>query len=176
MTDHAVRGETGVTRTVLKPSQDPSSSSSALADAPAAADPHGGGVDDQARADELDLLPETVHDHPSVVSSAITKRVHVLDELGWPRTEIRRRLIGVETADQSGAAALARLAGLAQLEPPSPPMPRPPWCGHCEQRTRMREDANSDDRPYPCPNCHPRTTQLTTQQCSPAASHTFPAS
>lgn len=113
-------------------------------------------MNDRSPADELDLLPETVRDHPSVVPGAIAKRVHVLDDLGWPRAEVHRRLLGVETADQPGAAILAQLTGLARLKPPSPSMPRPAWCGNCDQRTRMREDASSNDRPFPCPQCHPR--------------------
>jgi DNA-binding transcriptional ArsR family regulator len=36
----------------------------------------------------------------------------------------------------------------------SPPAPlRPQWCGTCDERTRLREDA--DGHPYRCPACHP---------------------
>jgi hypothetical protein len=66
-------------------------------------------MNDQSLADALELLPETVRNHPSVVPSAIMKRLWVLDDLGWPRAEICRRLTGVENADRPGAAALTRL-------------------------------------------------------------------
>ena len=31
--------------------------------------------------------------------------------------------------------------------------PRPPWCGECDETTRMREDG--EGRPHHCPVCHP---------------------
>ena len=109
-------------------------------------------------AEVLDVLPEAVRDHPSVVPSALARRVHVLAQHGWPRTEIRNQLSGVETADKPGAAALTRLDALATQNPPSPPPPRPAWCGQCDQRTRLREDQLRDGRPYRCRMCHPQTT------------------
>jgi hypothetical protein len=55
--------------------------------------------------DVLDVLPEPVRDHPSVIPSALTRRLQVLERRGWPRADIRRRLVGIETADKPGAAA-----------------------------------------------------------------------
>jgi hypothetical protein len=159
VTDHAFRGDTRVTRTVQEPSTEQSSSSPVPASAAVApAAQHGGGTNDQSPADVLDLLPETVHNHPSVIPSAIAKRVQTLADLGWPRAEVRRRLTGIETADSPGAAALTRLEALAKHNPPVPRPPRPTWCGQCDQRTRLREDQLRDDRPYRCPTCHPQTT------------------
>ena len=157
VTNSAARGDSCVTRTIQEPPTEPSSSSPATASAPAApATRQGGKINDQSPADALDLLPETVRNHSSVIPSAIAKRVQALD--GWPRTEIRRRLAGVETADRPGAAALTRLDALATQNPPSPTPPRPRWCGQCDQRTRLREDPLRDGRPYRCPECHPQTT------------------
>jgi hypothetical protein len=155
VTNRGSWGDSRVTRTIQEPPGEPSSSS------PASATPGakpGGGIKDQSPADALDLLPETVRHHPSVIPRAIIKRLRVLDELGWPSAEIRRRLTGVENADRPGAAALARLDALATQNPPSPLLPRPPWCGQCDQRTRLREDPLRDGRPYRCPECHPLTT------------------
>lgn len=112
----------------------------------------------QSPADALDLLSEAVRNHPSVIPSAIAKRIQALDDLGWPRSEIRTWLTGVETADRPGAAALSRLDALAKQSPSSPPSRRPHWCGQCDQRTRLREDQLRDDRPYRSPECHPQTT------------------
>ena len=47
---------------------------------------------------------------------------------------------------------------LAVQNPPPPPPPHPQWCGHCDERTRLREDPLRDGRPYRCPECHPLTT------------------
>lgn len=40
------------------------------------------------------------------------------------------------------------------MPPPEAPVrsSRPPWCGECDEHTRM---AGDPDRPYRCPNCHP---------------------
>ena len=118
---------------------------------------------DQSPADALDLLPRAIRNHPSVIPGAIAKRIQALNGLGWTSAEVRRRLIGVETADTPGAAALTRLDALATQNPPSPPPPRPRWCGQCDQRTRLQEDQLRDGRPYRCPKCHPQTTAAAAQ-------------
>ena len=170
VTNPAFRGDTGVTRTVHEPSREPSSSSPAPASAAAApAAQRGGGVNDQPPAGALNLLPEIIRNHPTVIASAIAKRIQALDDLGWSRAEIQRRLTGVETADRPGAAALTRLDALAEQNPPSPPPSRPRWCGRCNQHTRLREDQLRDDRPYRCPECHPLTTAGGLTTLSPAA-------
>jgi hypothetical protein len=161
VTDRAVRGDNRVTRTVQEPSLEPSSSPPAPGHAPAAV--AGGGIDVGIIADVLDVLPEPVRDHPSIVPSAIARRVQTLDQRGWPRPQIRERLTGIETADKPGAAALTRLDNLAALAPPQPRPTRPQWCGHCDERTRLRESPHND-RPYRCPNCHPQTTPRPTNQ------------
>jgi hypothetical protein len=157
VTNHASRGDSGVTRTVIEPSREPSSSSPTPERAPASTHVAGGGRADHSVAAAVDVLPEPVRDHPSVIPSAIARRIQLLDQLGWPRTEIRRRLAGVETADAPGAAALTRLDALTRQDPPRSPPKRPAWCGQCDQRTRLREDPQGDDRPYRCPECHPST-------------------
>lgn len=114
---------------------------------------------DRSPADALDLLPQTIRNHPSVIPGAIAKRVQVLYDLGWAEAEVRKQMVGVETAATPGAAILTRLDALARRDPSSPPVPHPRWCGQCDQRTRMREDQLRDNRPYRCPECHPRTTR-----------------
>ena len=106
-------------------------------------------------ADVLYVLPEPVRGHPSIIPTALTRRVETLERRGWTRNEIRDRLAGTETADKPGAAALTRLDALTRQDPPPPPPKRPAWCGQCDQRTRLREDPQGDDRPYRCPECHP---------------------
>jgi hypothetical protein len=170
VTNPAPRGDTAVTRTVQEPSRQPSSSPPSPARSPASADATGGGREGDPVADALDVLPEPVRDHPSVVPSALARRLRTLDQRGWPRVEIRKRLAGIETAEAPGAAALTRLADLARLTPPAVRPERPPWCGRCDPRTRMREDPDSDDRPYPCPECHPRTSITPLEKCSAAQS------
>jgi hypothetical protein len=103
----------------------------------------------------LPLLPESVRDHPSVIPSAIANRIQVLDDLGWSKAEIGRRLGGVETADAPGATALTRLANLRQMNPPSPSR-----CGAgaatselaCVRTTRTAARAQTVRCPHRCPD------------------------
>jgi len=166
VTDRAVRGDTRVTRTVLEPSLEPSSSPPAPGCALAPAVVAGGGVNSGILADVLDVLPEPVRDHPSIVLSAIARRVRTLDQRGWPRPQVREHLAGIETADKPGAAALTRLDNLAALAPPQSRPARPQWCGQCDERTRLCETAH-DDRLYRCPDCHPRTTPKPANRAEP---------
>jgi len=173
VTDHASRGDTGVTLTIQEPPQEPSSSYSppsvrAAAAGPAAA---GGGHPTGSTVDVLDVLPESVRDHPSVVRSAIARRVRTLEQRGWQIAEICKRLTGIETADAPGAAALTRLDNLATLAPPPPRAKYPPWCGSCDQRTRLREYNDGVGRPYRCPDCHPRSAASNQQGKSTHAAH-----
>jgi hypothetical protein len=156
-TSQALRGDTGVTRTVIEPSREPSSSPTPERAPAAGMAGSDGGRTADSLADALDVLPEPVRDHPSVVPGAIARRVRVLEQRGWTLAEMRRRLRGIETADWHGAVALTRLDALATVAPPGAKRSRPPWCGHCDERTRLRESAH-DDRLYRCPDCHPRTT------------------
>ncbi len=45
--------------------------------------------------------------------------------------------------------------------------PRPPWCGQCDERTRMIP--LGDDRPGYCPRCNPRASLLQPEDPTPAA-------
>lgn len=45
----------------------------------------------------------------------------------------------------------------ARASPPGSPAVADPWCGKCNRKTHMREDA--EGRPYYCPECHPRAWQ-----------------
>ena len=56
-----------------------------------------------------------------------------------------------EGSGAGGARPGRRAAGRAS--PPGPPAAAA-WCGQCDERTRMREDANGN--PYHCPECSPR--------------------
>jgi len=48
---------------------------------------------------------------------------------------------------------------------------RPKWCGQCDERTRMAEDANR--HPERCPDCHPHATP-TAQRPTEQPQHTEP--
>jgi len=100
---------------------------------------------------------------------------------GWPLTDLQRRrlapmaaaavvagwepaalaaFVGANTAGvRSPAAVLA--ARLSPAELPAPPgreCTRPPWCGACDEVTRML--GYDGDAPRPCPRCKPATTRL----------------
>ncbi len=81
-------GDACVTQTVQEPSREPSSSSPAPERAPALAHAAGGAGD--PLVDALDVLPEPIRDHPSVVPSAIARRIDLLGERGRPLEKIRK--------------------------------------------------------------------------------------
>jgi hypothetical protein len=80
---------------------------------------------------------------------------------GWTPDALAQ-FVGANTAGvRSPAAVLA--ARLSPAELPAPPggaPARPPWCGACDERTRMLGvyDGNTPSR---CPSCHPLTIDST---------------
>ena len=52
-------------------------------------------------------------------------------------------------------AVIARLRSIAHQPPPEQPTPKPEWCGECDERTRLVEEANGAQR---CLRCHPIRT------------------
>ncbi|MHB1592934.1 MAG: helix-turn-helix domain-containing protein [Streptosporangiaceae bacterium] len=105
----------------------------------------------------------------------------------WPRTAAQRaRLTPAVTAALAAGWAPADLAGFTgasvagirnpyavlarRLTPdefPGPPERRPrrpPWCGECDQATRML--GFDTDAPRPCPHCKRRPVRVSTAQAS----------
>ena len=75
---------------------------------------------------------------------------------GWPQAELAAHLTRNPYNVKIPAALLAaRLRDLPDA-PATLPMddPRDPWCGMCDERTRLVED-DDDGRPHSCPDCHP---------------------
>jgi hypothetical protein len=69
---------------------------------------------------------------------------------GWAPADLAQH-VGANTAGirNPGAVLAARLS---KAELPPPPAPRrPPWCGECDQATRMLDF--DGDAPRPCPRC-----------------------
>lgn len=88
----------------------------------------------------------------------------------WSRRSILRVLSDPDVADRPWAlirAAALTVAGDKDSQHPGrlakdgpwwyrrgpiqAPPPKPPWCGHCDQDTRLTDD----DHPRRCPECHP---------------------
>jgi hypothetical protein len=70
-----------------------------------------------------------------------------------------QKLAAVTGANTSGVrnpyAVLAARLAPAELPLPHTPRPsRPPWCGQCDERTRML--GFDGDAPRPCPHCRPQ--------------------
>lgn len=75
-------------------------------------------------------------------------------EAGWTIRTLLPVLRDAPDGVRSPYAVLAsRLADLPA--PPAVRPARPPWCGECDEPTRMRD--TSDGRAYRCPDCHPAT-------------------
>ena len=87
---------------------------------------------------------------------------------GWtPRT-----LAAVTGANISGVrnpyAVLAARLAPAELPLPHTQRPsRPPWCGQCDERTRML--GFDGDAPRPCPRCKPAATASRASPATPLA-------
>jgi hypothetical protein len=86
-----------------------------------------------------------------------------LDE-GWTPQELAR-FAGANTGGvRNPYPVLAVRLSAAELPPPPGQRPpRPPWCGECDERTRMA--GFYSDAPNPCPRCKPTAC---TQQDSPS--------
>ena len=78
--------------------------------------------------------------------------------MGWaPRT--LAAFTGTNTGGvRNPYAVLAARLSPAELPPPRPQRhPRPPWCGECDQATRIL--GFYGDSPRPCPHCKPTTRE-----------------
>jgi Helix-turn-helix domain len=75
--------------------------------------------------------------------------------IGWTLGKLAE-FIGVNTSGvRNPYAVLAARLSPAELPQPRDSAPRrPPWCGECDERTRML--GFDDDAPRPCPRCKPR--------------------
>jgi hypothetical protein len=73
--------------------------------------------------------------------------------LGWTPQRLAGFTGGNITGVRNSYAVLA--ARLSPAELPAPPArpARPPWCGECDQATRML--GFDGDAPRPCPRCKP---------------------
>jgi len=72
---------------------------------------------------------------------------------GWTPTELAAFTGGNTDGVRNPYAVLA--ARLSSAELPAPPVrpARPPWCGRCDERTRLL--GFDGDAPRPCPRCRP---------------------
>jgi hypothetical protein len=93
----------------------------------------------------------------------------VLSVLDWGETNIRQ---GVERVRNPYAVLAVRLSA-AELPPAAPANrpPRLPWCGDCDERTRMA--GFYSDAPHPCPRCKP-TARAQQRSPSPNSPHRLP--
>jgi hypothetical protein len=125
----------------------------------------GGGIDSQRETRE----------HPKPEAASMVDRFIADIPTGWINASGRARLtvaVGdaltrgctrhqiLDTFNQALPPGDVRdLAGLmsarmAKLEVPRQAAPKPPWCGSCDQQTRMGWDED-DERAYRRPACHP---------------------
>jgi hypothetical protein len=101
-----------------------------------------------------DLLPSCQLDQNTI--RRLTPKVEQLLSGGYTWDSLRRRVLaGIESEHSPTAAVIRRVEGLAGQRPKgAPPPERPPWCGACDEHTRLRE--NEAGLPFRCPECNPR--------------------
>jgi hypothetical protein len=88
VTSPAPRGDSPVTRTVLEPSRERSSSPAVDAARGGVGLASNGGGAATPTAAALEVLPGSVRGHPSVIPTAVAARVRILVERGWPISEV----------------------------------------------------------------------------------------
>jgi Helix-turn-helix domain len=85
-------------------------------------------------------------------------------DMGWTP----QRLASVTGANTSGVrspyAVLATRLSPAELPGPAARSVRPPWCGECDQVTRMLD--YHGDAPRPCPRCKAQRPGASVRQCT----------
>lgn len=85
----------------------------------------------------------------------LAPKVELLLSNGVTAGELLRRLTaGVDSAHSPAKALLRRLENLPLPKGVQPP-DRPPWCGGCDEKTRLLEKPDTG-LPYRCPQCNPR--------------------
>jgi len=101
--------------------------------------------------------------------SRLTPAVLAALDGGWRSHELAR-FAGANTGGvRNPYAVLAVRLSAAELPPPPGQRPpRPPWCGECDERTRMA--GFYSDAPNPCPRCKP-TARAQQHSPSPDSPH-----
>jgi hypothetical protein len=100
-----------------------------------------------------DRLPLRYRPDQSTIAR-LAPKVEQLLAAGWSEADLERRLTGGADSDHSPAATVVRRVERFPLPKGVPTPERPPWCGECDEHTRLRENAAGD--PVRCPDCHPR--------------------
>jgi hypothetical protein len=92
---------------------------------------------------------------------------------GWTPHELARFAGANAGGVRNPYAVLAVRLSAAELPPAAPANrpPRLPWCGDCDERTRMA--GFYSDAPHPCPRCKP-TARAQQRSPSPNSPHRLP--
>lgn len=99
----------------------------------------------------------------------LTPAVQAALEMGWAPQALASVVGANTTGVRNPSAVLAARLSPAELRAPAAQSARPPWCGECDQVTRMLD--YHGDAPRPCPKCKvPRPRQANAAQ-RPASRH-----
>lgn len=163
------RGAAVASEPSIEPSREPSAAPARGRGAPTAAD--GSAGDGGGRAGEFfDALGPTWR-LTAPQRTRLTPAVLAALDVGWTPHELAN-LTGANTDGiRNPYAVLAARLSAAELPAPSHQhSARLPWCGQCDERTRMV--GFYGDAPAPCPRCRPGCEP---GQLDPAAAHPAPA-
>lgn len=142
----AVTGCIGCTEPSKEPCPEPSAAPARGRQAlPAAGGPAGGG----GRAGEFFAALGAAWLLTAAQRSRLTPAVLAALNAGWTPHELARFAGANAGGVQNPYAVLAARLSAAELPPPPGQRPpRPPWCGECDERTRMA--GSYSDAPNPC--------------------------
>lgn len=112
-------------------------------------------------------------DPPRAEVDALVREIRSLRP-DWSERSVRRVLKSPDVTDRPWPLVVAAFPGVAKdPESKSPgrlahdgpwwhrkgsaaaPAPRPPWCGECDEATRLAESVTGSGAPTRCKNCHP---------------------
>ncbi len=143
------RGAAAAPEPYLEPYLEPSAAGSRQREAPRADDDEGGGPIGEFFANLADAWPLSAEQRARLAPAVLAAL-----ETGWtPGTLAAFTGANIDGVRSPYAVMATRLSAGGLPHPPGPRPSRPPWCGECDERTRLL--GFDTDSPAPCRSASP---------------------